>query len=107
MAVVEQQLVGRTVIGDEDIEVAVAIDITECDVSAWLRCSERDREEGKMASAVVEQQLVGRTVIGDEDIEVAVAIDITAMSVLGCGAPRGMGGRENWPVPSLSSSWLD
>ena len=81
-AVVEPHLVALALgVGDEGVEIAVAIHIGEGNLPAVT--TPQVLVEGEAAGAVVEQYLVGlAVVVGKEGVEIAVAVEITELDIV-------------------------
>ena len=70
----------HVLVGDQQIEVAVAVDVAEVVgvvVDQQRAGDATGRAVGEQAVAVVDEQLDGGEVVGDHQVEIAVAVDVT------------------------------
>lgn len=85
-------------IGDQAVEIAVAVHVADRDIPADRAFVETLFAIGVVALAIIEPDSAGLAVIGDEGIEVAVAIEVAERDAAGKGIAQALAGVFETPV---------
>ena len=75
--------VHRVSVADSEIEVAIAVDIDQCDGSRGMRVGTDAGPRIERAAAVVQIEAVNRIVVGYNDVQVAIGVEVAKRRVPG------------------------